>query len=118
MDQPKQRSGLLFFICSIPFFYFLIVNKTTSSSSDDIKPPNETVKKETKESSTQTLSEYNDITIEESKSKEEAIISTPIVTEIDVGQFTETKPAESRDSQPSKRILDYFAYFVSGNGNK
>lgn len=119
MVPPK---GLLFFIFSIPFF-FLIVNKTKSSSDTDTdtdrdtdKTPIQHIKKETKESSTQTpLSEY-DIIIEESKLKtqEDSIIVQSIVPDIDSRPSTEESATKMPETHSSKRILDYFAYFVSG----
>ena len=88
MVQSKHRGGLLFFIFSIPFFYFLTSNNN--------KPATTNVKKETRESSTQTLQEQH---------------ITP-VSDIQI-RPEESAPIMSETSSQSKRILDYFAYFVS-----
>jgi hypothetical protein len=141
MDSPKYSATLLLFIVTIPIFYFLTINDNTTSSSATTDKSNTSknsksfVGRETRESSTQTLSELDTLAEEtvvvEVKTPESSNISDiklqeeEEMCEVDHDDDDNNKPqiiqpdsqqceAKTPESHPTKRILDYFAYIVTG----
>jgi hypothetical protein len=135
MDSPKYSATLLLFIVTIPIFYFLTINDNTTSSSATTDKSNTSknsksfVGRETRESSTQTLSELDALAEEtvvvEVKTPESSNISDiKLQEEMCEDDHDNNKPqirpdsqqseAKTPESHPTKRILDYFAYIVTG----
>lgn len=152
MDSPKYNTGLFLFILSIPIIYFLTIdrtNTTTLMTSPQVKSSsitknienNKSVKKETRDSSTQTsIINYNTIHLEKQKEVNEKLqtqntspSNNNLNMQLEQAEYKD-KPSDEfcsieniqlqqgesettmpdNKSNPSKRILDYFAYIVSG----
>jgi len=142
METPKYNAGLFFLIFSIPILYFLTIDKriTPSSSSSSIindSKINKSVKKEMRESSTQTsISDYDISHLEIDEKIETKLIQNINSVNSDIQlknevcndksidefcsieeniQSSEEKcKNKTPDIEQPKRILDYFAYIVGG----
>ena len=121
MDSPpKHHTSLFFFIFSIPVLYFLTIHKNKKTDSSEIKM----VKRETREISTQTVTEYElKIIKDEPASIPYSEVTEPKIQDEEIStinsgiqiypEVTETNKQEDV-VVPSKRIFDYFAHIVSG----
>lgn len=102
MDPSKKRASIFFLILSIPIFYFLTI-KNNDNHSTLPNNNNKDTKKTTIEASTQTIAEY----VTGDKVENLNNCTTKVITK------DESEPDKLPETHPSKRILDYFTYFVS-----